>query len=70
MPCGVRLRAVAHRKSVVRGQNGEGKLLYSVDAPIREEMLSDGELFAIIRGELREPLEEPSYLQICGPNQQ
>ena len=36
MPCGVRLRVVAHHKSVMRGQNGEGKLLYSVDAPVRD----------------------------------
>ena len=32
------------------------------------EMLSDGELLAIIRGGSREPLDEPSPLQICGPS--
>jgi hypothetical protein len=31
------------------------------------EALSDRELFAIIRGGLREPLDEPSYARICGP---
>ena len=31
------------------------------------EVLSDLELFAIIRGGSREPLDEPSHLQICGP---
>ena len=38
------------------------------DVPV--EMLSDGELFAIIRGGSPEPLDEPSHLQICGPDQQ
>ena len=38
------------------------------DVPV--EVLSDEELFAIIRGGSREPLVEPSHLQICGPDQQ
>jgi hypothetical protein len=35
------------------------------DVPV--EVLSDRELFAIIRGGSREPLDEPSYARICGP---
>jgi hypothetical protein len=34
------------------------------------QVLSDHELFAIIRGGSRESLDEPSHLQICGPSQQ
>jgi hypothetical protein len=35
------------------------------DVPL--EALSDRELFAIIRGGSREPVDEPSYARICGP---
>ncbi len=35
------------------------------DLPL--EAMSDRELFAIIRGGSREPLDEPSYARICGP---
>jgi hypothetical protein len=31
------------------------------------EVLSDRELFAIIRGGSCEPLDQPSYARICGP---
>jgi hypothetical protein len=35
------------------------------DLPL--EAMSDRELFAIIRGGPREPLDQPSYARICGP---
>ena len=38
------------------------------DVPV--EALSDRELFAIIRGGSREPVDEPSYPMIAGPKQQ
>jgi len=36
------------------------------DAPL--EAMTDQQLFAIIRGASREPLDEPSHMQICGPS--
>jgi hypothetical protein len=35
------------------------------DAPL--EAMTDQQLFAIIRGGSREPVDEPSYPRICGP---
>jgi hypothetical protein len=35
---------------------------------VQVEMLTDRELFAIIRGGSREPADEPSPLKICGPS--
>jgi hypothetical protein len=73
------LRAIA-RKLIENGLEGDllsireiadrldGKCAQVIergDAPV--EALSDAELFAIIRGGSREPLDEPSYTLICGP---
>lgn len=35
------------------------------DAPL--EAMTDQQLFAIMRGESCEPVDEPSYARICGP---
>jgi hypothetical protein len=37
---------------------------------VQVEMLSDRELFAIIRGGLPEPVDEPNYPMIAGPKKQ
>jgi len=46
----------------------DGKAVQAIergDVPV--EVLSDRELFAIIRGGSREPVDEPNRLKICGP---
>jgi hypothetical protein len=77
-----RLRAIA-RKLIEMAEGGDmqaikevgdrldGKCAQTIergDAPV--EVLSDRELFAIIRGGSREPADEPSYPMIAGPKQQ
>jgi hypothetical protein len=37
---------------------------------VSAEVLSDRELFAIIRGGSRDPVDEPDYLMIAGPKKQ
>ena len=76
------LRAIA-RKPIEMAEGGDlqaikevgdrldGKCAQTIergDASV--EVLSDRELFAIIKGGSREPVEEPSYPMIAGPKQQ
>ena len=77
-----RVRAIA-RKLIEMAEGGDlqaikevgdrldGKCAQTIErGDLSVEMLSDRELFAIIRGGSCEPVDEPSPLQICGPNQQ
>jgi hypothetical protein len=78
---GRRLRVIAERLAEKAEQGDlqaiqqiadrlDGKCAQSIErGDVPAEMLSDAELFAIMRGGSREPLDEPSPLQICGPNQ-
>ena len=48
------------------GDRLDGKCAQTIErGDLSVEVLSDRELFAIIRGGSREPLDEPSLLQIC-----
>ena len=75
-----RLRAIA-RKLIEMAEGGDlpaikeigdrldGKCAQAIErGDVTAEMLSDAELNALIRSKLREPSDEPSHLQICGPN--
>ena len=77
-----RLRAIA-RKLIEMAEGGDlqaikevgdrldGKCVQAIErGDVSVEVLSDAELFAIIRGGSREPLDEPRPLQICEPDQQ
>jgi hypothetical protein len=49
----------------------DGKPAQSIErGDVEVEVLSDPELFAIIRGGSCEPVHEPSYPMIAGPKQQ
>ena len=49
----------------------DGKPAQAIEhGDVQVEVLSDRELFAIIRGGSREPVDEPSYPMIAGPKQQ
>jgi hypothetical protein len=58
----------AIREVIDRLDSKPSQVVERGDVPV--EVLSDAELFAIIRGGSRDPLDEPSPLQLCGPNQQ
>jgi hypothetical protein len=76
---GRRLRIIAD-KLVEKAEEGDlqairevidrldGKATQAIErgeAPL--EAMTDQQLFAIIQGGSREPLDEPSYARICGP---
>jgi hypothetical protein len=76
------LRALA-RKLIEKGLEGDLAALREIGdwldghparmvegGDVKVEVLSDRELFAIIRGGLPEPVDEPSYSMIAGPKQQ
>ena len=53
------------------GDRLDGKCAQAIErGDVSVEVLSDGELFAIIRRGSSEPVNEPSYPMIAGPKQQ
>jgi hypothetical protein len=75
-----RLRAIA-RKLIEMAEGGDlqaikevgdrldGKCAQAIErGEVTAEMLTDAELHALIRSASREPVDEPTHLQICGPN--